>query len=249
MVLVNGIEAWLETAGGRFALSAQRYTPDVTHPDGHLRIVDFRIDPWPTWTFRAEDGTEVSQEVVACHERGHVIVRWHLRSLPLVGRGGGRGPKSVRTGQPVRLIVRPLLSGRDYHALHRENPGFDFTAEATGARVLWRPYPGVPAISAVIDGSYRHEPAWYRSFQYDAERERGLDFTEDLASPGVFTWAMNSGDATLILSAGEVSPDLDAVWLLDAEAQRRRRRFESQLQRAADAYVVRRGAGKTIVAG
>ena len=109
--------------------------------------------------------------------------------------------------------------------------------------------PGVPAISAVIDGSYRHEPAWYRSFQYDAERERGLDFTEDLASPGVFTWALNSGDATLMLSAGEVSPDLDAVWLLDAEAQRRRRRFESQLQRAADAYVVRRGAGKTIVAG
>jgi hypothetical protein len=29
MVLVNGIEAWLETAAGRFALSAQRYGPDV----------------------------------------------------------------------------------------------------------------------------------------------------------------------------------------------------------------------------
>ena len=61
MVLVNGIEAWLETPGGRFALSAQRYAPDVVHPDGHLRIVDFRIDPWPTWTFLAEDGTEVTR--------------------------------------------------------------------------------------------------------------------------------------------------------------------------------------------
>jgi predicted glycogen debranching enzyme len=248
VVLVNGLEAWLETAAGRFALSAQRYTPDVVHPDGARRIADFRTDPWPTWTFRAEDGTEVSQEVVACHERGHVIVRWRLRSLSLVGRVGGRGPNPVRTDQPVQLMVRPLLSGRDYHALHHENPSFDFSAEGTGARVLWRPYPGVPAISALTDGSYRHDPAWYRSFQYDAERERGLDFTEDLASPGVFSWTLNGSDATLMLSAGEASPDLDAGWLLDAEA-RRRKGFGSPLQRAADAYVVRRGAGRTIVAG
>jgi predicted glycogen debranching enzyme len=232
MVLVNGIEAWLETPGGRFALSAQRYAPDVVHPDGHLRIVDFRIDPWPTWTFRAEDGTEVSQEVVACHERGHVVVRW----------------RRLASSGPVQLMVRPLLSGRDYHSLHHENPGFDFNVEVTGARVLWRPYPGVPKISAVSDGSYRHEPIWYRNFQYDAERERGLDFAADLASPGVFAWSLNGSDATLLLSAGEVSPDLDAAWLLEAEA-RRRRRFRMPLERAADAYVVRRGAGRTIVAG
>jgi predicted glycogen debranching enzyme len=232
MVLVNGIEAWLETPGGRFALSAQRYAPDVVQPDGHLRIVDFRIDPWPTWTFLAEDGTEVTQEVVACHERGHVIVRWRRRA------GSG----------PVQLMVRPLLSGRDYHALHHQNSGFDFAAEGTGARVLWRPYPGVPAISAVTDGSYRHDPVWYRNFQYDAERERGLGFTEDLASPGAFAWTLNGSAATLMLSAGEIDPDVDSGCLIDLEA-RRRGRFASPLQRAAAAYVVRRGAGRTIVAG
>ena len=57
MVLVNGIEAWLETPGGRFALSAQRYAPDVVHPDGERRIVEFQGEPWPSWIFRAEDGT------------------------------------------------------------------------------------------------------------------------------------------------------------------------------------------------
>jgi predicted glycogen debranching enzyme len=232
VVLVNGLEAWLETPGGPVGLSAQRYTPDVVHPEGHLRIVGFAPEPWPIWTFRLNDGSEVTQEVIACHERGHVVVRWRLRSLP---------------GE-VQLMVRPLVSGRDYHALHHENPGFDFNAEVTGARVLWRPYPGVPAISALTDGSYRHDPVWYRNFQYDAERERGLDFAEDLASPGVFTWTLNGSAATLLLSAGEVPPDLDPGWLLDAEA-RRRRRFRTPLERAADAYVVRRDAGRTIVAG
>src|SRR5882672_7978599 len=33
-VLVNGIEAWVTTAAGSFAVSGQRYAPGVTHPDG-----------------------------------------------------------------------------------------------------------------------------------------------------------------------------------------------------------------------
>jgi predicted glycogen debranching enzyme len=232
MVLVNGLEVWLETPAGRFALSSQRYAPDVVHPDGHRRLVDFRAEPWPQWTFRCADGTEVSQEVIACHGRGDVVVRWRLLSLP----------------GSVSLFVRPLLSGRDYHGLHHENPGFDFAVETTGARVLWRPYPGVPAVSAVGDGSYRHDPVWYRNFVYQAELARGLDGGEDLASPGVFTWTLNGRGATLIFSAGEASPEVDPAWLIERESKRRAG-FTSPLERATDAYVVQRGQGKTIVAG
>ncbi len=233
VVLVGGLEVWLETAAGSFALSSQRYTPDVVWPDGQTRIIEFRAQPWPRWRFRTEDGVEVSQEVVACHGRGGVVMRWRLLSRP----------------GSARLSVRPLLSGRDYHALHHENPGFRFGAEVTGARVLWRPYHGIPAISAVAEGgSYREEPLWYRNFQYDAERARGLDFVEDLASPGVFTWTLDGREATLMLAAGEADPEVDPACLFDLEA-RRRKRFTSPLQQAADAYVVQRGHGRTIVAG
>ena len=37
-VLVNGVDAWIDTRGGTFALSSQRYQPGVIHPDGHQRI-------------------------------------------------------------------------------------------------------------------------------------------------------------------------------------------------------------------
>ena len=60
------------------------------------------------------------------------------------------------------------------------------TPTSTGARVLWRPYPGVPAIAAVGERQLRHDPVWYRNFLYSAERARGLDGVEDLASPGIF---------------------------------------------------------------
>ncbi|MGH6886484.1 MAG: amylo-alpha-1,6-glucosidase, partial [Geminicoccales bacterium] len=237
MVLVNGIEAWLETAAGRFALSAQRYTPDVTYPDGEQRIADFAPEPWPRWTWRAEDGTAVSQEIVACHERPEVVLRWRLHD-----------------GAGARLVVRPLLSGRGYHALHRENPAFRFDAAVSGARVVWQPYAGVPAVTALSNGRYRHEPTWYRNFQYDAERARGLDFIEDLASPGSLAFDLERGDAVLVLAAGEAAPAAAADPASHARqalerAAVRRSRFAAPVQRAADAYVVRRGSGRTIVAG
>jgi hypothetical protein len=109
MVLVNGLEVWLETPSGQVALSAQRYTPDVVYPDGQQRIAAFRHEPWPCWTFCLEDGSELTQEVVASHERGHVIVRWSLRSLPLVDRVGA-SPERLGEGAPAPF--RPDLPDR-----------------------------------------------------------------------------------------------------------------------------------------
>ncbi len=235
MVLVNGLEVWLETAVGRFALSAQHYAPDVVYPDGGRRMVDFVAEPWPCWTFRAEDGTEITQEIVAHHDQPETALRWRLR-----------------VGERAKLIVRPLLSGRDYHALHHENPAFDLAPEISGERITWRPYRGVPAISLLANGGYDHQPTWYRQFAYQAERERGLDFVEDLASPGVLSWDL-ARDAVLVLrgsdeALAEQTAQARADAIFTAETARRKAPG-APLRRAADAYVVRRGDGKTIIAG
>ncbi len=157
-------------------------------------------------------------------------------------------------GQQARLVVRPLLSGRDYHALHHENQAFGFKPELAGQRVVWQPYPGLPAVVVASNGDYRHDPVWYRNFLYQAELERGLDCVEDLASPGSFTIELDGQDAVLLLGAGELepgaatAPEVHAQEIFDGEASRRRR-HGSPLERAVEAYVVRRGQGKTIIAG
>jgi glycogen debranching enzyme len=38
MVLVNGFDAWIETQDQTFALSSQRYCPDIIHPDGSTEM-------------------------------------------------------------------------------------------------------------------------------------------------------------------------------------------------------------------
>jgi predicted glycogen debranching enzyme len=230
-VLVNGFEAWLERPGETIALTSQRYAPDVIHPDGRERIESFDPDPWPTWVLALPDGTRIEHGLLVRPGRAATTLVWRI----LAGCGG-------------TLAVRPLVSGRDYHALHHENPVFRFDAEVNGARVVFRPYPGVPAIVARSSGAYTHQPDWYRNFLYAEERARGLDHVEDLASPGVFRWDLARGEAVLTLAAEGHEPAEDADALRAAE-QRRRRRFPTRLHRAADAYLVGRGAGKTILAG
>src|SRR5689334_11974397 len=147
MVLVNGFEAWIERGGQRFALTSQRYAPDMIHPDGAERIAAFGTEPWPTWTFALPDGTRIEHEVLAQPGCAAMFVSWRLRG-----------------GADATLCVRPLVSGRDHHALHHENAAFRFDAEVSDGRVVFRPYPGVPAIVARTSGTYTHAPDWYRNF-------------------------------------------------------------------------------------
>jgi predicted glycogen debranching enzyme len=235
VVLVNGVEAWVETGAGRYPLSTQRYRPDVVHPRGCDAITGFAADPWPTWTFTLADGTEVTQEILVARSACETVLRWR--------RIAGEGP--------ARLVVRPLLSGRDYHGLHGENGSCRFDAAVVEGNVVWRPYRDRPAITALSNGTYRHAPDWFRQFLYSAEEERGLDHLEDLASPGDLAFDLAAEDALLVLRAGEAPlADTRAHALALIEAERARRaELGDPVERAAESYIVRRGAGRTIIAG
>jgi predicted glycogen debranching enzyme len=240
MILVNGFDAWVETPGGRFAISSQAYLPDVTFPDGASLIETFEPDPWPRWTFVLPGGTRIAQEILVPKGSSVVAVTW----------------KVLSDTPGISLEVRPFLSGRDYHALHHENPNLRFDASTDGSGLLrFHTYPDVPSVAVRANGTYTLAPEWYRNFLYADERARGLDFTEDLASPGVFRFDLSSGEAVWLAAAGAHEASLgsrDATAALDtlrSLERARRERFSSRLERSADAYMVRRGAGQTIVAG
>ena len=240
VMLVNGYDAWLETPAGRVDLTAQRYQGDVIHPSGHRQISAFTIDPWPTWTYALPDGNEVTAEILATPPEARTILRWRL----------------ARPAPGVTLHVRPLVSGRDYHALHQENAACRTATERRDGTLRWQPYPHLPAISSATNGVWTDDPQWYRRFLYLAERERGLDDTEDLLSPGVMTWALGDTPAIWMVGTARTVPSCASPAALAAEVEaitraegRRRAGFADWLARAADAYLVQRGVGKTIVAG
>ncbi len=243
--LVNGFDAFVEVGGKRQALSAQRYAPDVVWPDGPTRLADFTRDPWPTWTYRLEGGSDelrVVQELFMPKGAPAAVLSFRLE---------GAAPGGAR------LELRPFFSGRDYHALQVENPVAELAARAEGPRVRVQLYPSQPAVVALSNGRFSAEPDWYRRFLYSEEQARGLDCLEDLAAVGAWRFDLTEGEARLVLWAdlpqarelAEADGADELVSRLRARERARRATFDSRLERAADAYIVARGAGRTIVAG
>jgi predicted glycogen debranching enzyme len=90
---------------------------------------------------------------------------------------------------------------------------------------------------------------------YADERDRGLDFSEDLASPGTLRFDLSRGEGVWMIAAeghesalGEETAEAACETLRAAERSRRAA-FPTRLERSADAYLVRRGSGETVVAG
>ena len=245
MVLVNGFDAWVETNGARFELSSQWYAPGVVGGRGAENIESFELAPWPTWIYTFADGTRIQQEIFVVHQAPLTCVTWKLLSA----------------GGPAKLTVRPFLSGRHYHALHRSNAAFRFDATSGEGRVAWQPYHDVSGVTALHNGTYSHDPHWYFNFLYQAEQARGLDCEEDLGAAGSLSWQLDAAEADLILVTTEFAasnlPQSEAIECMAQMRQRerdRRARFSSRLHASADAYIVQKSVpiaprGKTIIAG
>jgi hypothetical protein len=62
---------------------------------------------------------------------------------------------------------------------------------------------------------------WYRQFEYQAERERGLDCREDLFNPLVFRFDLNRRPTAVIIASTQRHSAGDAPGLSKAEIARR----------------------------
>ena len=230
VMLVGALEAWIETGDGPVFLTSHRYAPDVIHPDGFRRITSFDWRPWPAWTYQVKDGLEIGHQLFCESSTGQVVLSWRLL------RGG-----------LAHLAVRPLLAARDSHSLQHENNSCSWAATVVGGNVAWQLYPDRPGVTLLTSGRYENDPAWYRQFSYELERERGLDHLEDLASPGVFRFELNESapEATVVLTPGDATIGDAAACAADLRARElnRREQIPNLVERAARVHLVQRGSG------
>lgn len=242
MTLVNGVEVFASVKGQDYSLSALSHGQGIFHPTGHERIAGLSNKPWPKWSFvLREIGVEIVFELFMVKELSQIVLSW----------------KQLSGDTSVILNVRPLITVRDYHALHYENDVFCFDSGMSHGQVEWVPYPNCPIIRSFHNGKFSQKPLWIKSCYYKEEEARGYDAWEDLASPGIFTFDLAHQEAYLIFSASDDQRmsrlEREGIQQSVADFRReeasRRSQFPSPLHEAADSYVVTRGDGKSIVAG
>jgi predicted glycogen debranching enzyme len=245
LVLLSKIEETLHLDGRAHELSANRY-PGVVHPQGHLFLSSFRSEPVPTFIYQIEE-IELHKRVYLIQGQNTVVVEYDLRVSDFA-----RMPE-------CRLELRPLIAFRDYHATTHENGALDGTLDVQPGLLSIEPYSGLPRLYfAYRDARMEPRHVWYRNVEYDRERERGLDYREDLYCP--FSLAYSLSVRPVAVLTASTAPEHAAQTRYSSTAELRRREVVpspgpvrhpliERLARAADRFIVRRGDSHTVIAG
>jgi predicted glycogen debranching enzyme len=234
-VLLSKLEETLTLNGKTYELSVNRY-PGAVHPRGYQWLKQFRLDPFPVFLYEI-DGIQLEKSIFMMQGENTTVIRYELRGTPDNGT----------------LELRPLIAFRNYHATARENSVLDpsLHVEAGSARIS--PYGDLPSLYLSHDaGEVRESAEWYRNFEFDRERERGLDFREDLFHPCTLVRTLRGGERLTVIASTEAHDVRSAErWRPAApdDAAPDDRPFVRLLERAAGQFLVRRGEWNTVIAG
>src|SRR5580698_2195037 len=108
-LLLSKLEETLLFDGRAFDLSTNRY-PAVVYPQGFRYLKEFRLDPFPIFTYEIE-GIEIEKTVFMVHGENSTIIQYQLGNV-----GGSRF-----LPEKIALELRPLIACRDYHSTTREH--------------------------------------------------------------------------------------------------------------------------------
>jgi len=168
VVLVSKVEETIEDAGGKiFQLSSNQY-PASIYPQGFQYLSHFERKPLPKSTFIASENI-LEKTVFMAHGSNTTIAEY------------------ANTGNSVfTLYLNPLFVSRDYHQLFHENPRYDFYfRQITPSDLVIYPHYGAqPLYFSFTKGNFKESRSWYKNFQYEIDRQRGQDFSEDACSIG-----------------------------------------------------------------
>ncbi|MCZ2149410.1 MAG: amylo-alpha-1,6-glucosidase [Bryobacterales bacterium] len=239
-MLLSRLEEKILCDGERHNLGAAQF-PGVIAPSGFRLLEEFRLDPFPVWSYRAGCAC-VEKRLFLVQGEQTAVVQYHV---------------SNKAG----LSVRPFLAYRDYHSLQHAGEGFHRQVEDRGSMLLAQPYEGLPALRLFHNGAgFISEGNWYYRNEYRKEMERGLDFQEDTYSPGWIHFDLLPGEMAYLVATIENHSSIDCRKVRRWEASEQERRtaiaakarteFEARLNLAADQFLVHRANGSpTVIAG
>lgn len=237
LVLLSKLEETLVIDGRHHELSANQY-PGVIHPQGFNYQTDFRLDPFPIFTYEVE-GLRLEKSIFMVQGENTTVIQYKLLD--------------ATSSSSVRLEIRPLIAFRDYHSTTHENGALNSQVQIENGSLAIKPYADLPSLHLSHDaGKIDSNGFWYRNFQYRVEQERGLDFAEDLFNPCALVVDLGATSEAQIIASTEPRDVSQAGSYRMAEIERRTHVSNEMLDvltTAADQFIVKRERGNTIIAG
>jgi predicted glycogen debranching enzyme len=214
----------------RYQLANHQY-PGTVHPQGFRHLQEFSLDPFPHFAYQAGN-TRVEKTVFMVHGENTTVTQY------------------TASGSSGSMKIVPLVTCRSFHAasvlsaVHQEEVD-------GGTRMISE----CDLFLLSDKARYVKKEDVYYNIEYETERLRGLPWTENCFNPGYFEIQIDGATSFSIMASTDrrampttqrlKKVELDRLAGLDSKLEPQLRR----LFNAADSFVVKRGDGRSIIAG
>ena len=234
-LLVSKVDITIEYLAREYPLFTNEFADNTVTPAGFIHLESFALaDGVPVWRYALADAL-LEQRIFMGRDVNTSYLRLEV----------------LRATAPVKVMLKPLVTYRDYHSHGRGvRP---FKAHRGTDRCTIEAFPGArPYTLALQGGTYEAADLWYWSFLHREELARGMDAIEDLWGPGSFTVEMSAGDVRHFTATAEASEPVAGDDVLKALVHKSQRLLSAlpksappwvrSLAIASDQFIVRRDA-------
>lgn len=243
-LLVSKLDETITYANQSIPLFTNRWLGEMIEPHGYQNIENFRLEgAIPTWTFSISDAL-LEKRIWMQSGSNTTYVQYHL----------------IQASNPLNLSVKALVN---YHDHHTATVGEGWNVQVLNVEngIQVNPYNGaVPFRVLCTNASVQVHNEWYRNFELQQEKYRGLGSIDDHLFAGEFNISIDPGQSVTFILSSEDNPNPDG-----RSAYQERKIYEqnlidlaptipAQLSLAADQFIVDRSTsanpdGKSIIAG
>jgi predicted glycogen debranching enzyme len=196
MLLVKVDEAVL-FAGATYELSTNRWRSGAVMPRDAPPIARFFLDgTTPVWEYTLGDAL-LEKRITMEPDANATAIRYTL----------------LRGASPASVAVKAIVDYRDFHGNTHARPGETFRVGDLDGPIRVRPPFEAPAeLWLRADrGTRAIANEWYFGYELSAERERGLDDTEDHVHAATFAFELGAGESATLRAATDSMPAAGAL--------------------------------------
>ncbi|MBI2251881.1 MAG: glycogen debranching enzyme family protein, partial [Armatimonadetes bacterium] len=186
---LSKIDEEIEIGEKTYHLGTNQYQNNTIYPQGYQYLKEFYLeDGIPTFIYSA--GQFILEKKIWMEYLNNTTYIRYLLHPPNL---------------PLNLKLVPLITFRSHHDVFRGSPDLHFETSIIKGGLKIKPHIDIPPliITSMPDANFYPTGIWYWNFTYFQEQERGLNFKEDLYSPGIFYLTLEPGNPLTITASLE----------------------------------------------
>ena len=250
-VLLSKFEESVFVGDNEFFLNKSYYEPGIYVPGDDKTLNSSFLHSLVPTTILENDQIRIKREVAMVHGQDITMISYSFENL-----------SDDKTLNKIYLKLKPMLAYRIFHHNGRERDELDLSEYSmTKKTISFKPSNDLSDlfINSNVDINFEHFPCWYKNFHYSEEVNRGYDYIEDLACPGVISLELSTKKPVFVaVSTEDLQKTVPSLWKseitrrekITKKSQLKDASLAEKLEYAADQFFIKSLEDSyTIIAG